>query len=346
MSKKANRSESVRNLTDYPEDEIELIDLFIVIWKWKYLIVAGTVFCALAAFAVNLILPKVYQVETIIRPGILSFGENGNNVYIDEPSNIKALIETGGFEKKILDQIDKSHTADTPKGLRFKVTLPNSSSTLKISYLTAHVDQGISALKLLGSYLMEEYVNLVDYFQNEIDRDINIKKAGIQQNDKLKRSHEANIKNIARRIKELETEIVFINENTSYLNKVRNELLSKGNDDNNILSIVLYTNTIQQNLQLANDYKSEIKNLKIGKETELQQISKLENELQKELAEIDNLKIKKRNIQSIQIIQEPYSSSDPVKPKKALNVILASCGGLFLMIFLAYLIEYISRHKK
>jgi hypothetical protein len=29
-----------------------------------------------------------------------------------------------------------------------------------------------------------------------------------------------------------------------------------------------------------------------------------------------------------------------------LNVILASCGGLFLMIFLAYLIEYISRHKK
>jgi hypothetical protein len=26
----------------YPEDEIELMDYLLVIWKWKYLIIAGT----------------------------------------------------------------------------------------------------------------------------------------------------------------------------------------------------------------------------------------------------------------------------------------------------------------
>jgi uncharacterized protein involved in exopolysaccharide biosynthesis len=193
---------------------------------------------------------------------------------------------------------------------------------------------------------MEEYGNLVEFFQNEIDRDINIKKAGNQKINTMKRSHETNIENITKRIHELEKEIVFINKNTSYLNKERNKLLSKGKDESNILSVILYSNTIQQNLQLANDYKNEIKDLKLTKENELQQISELENEFQIQLAEIENLIIKKSNIQNIQIIQNPYSSKYPVKPKKMLNVILAAFVGIFAMFFLAFFLEYISRNKE
>ena len=122
-------------------------------------------------------------------------------------------------------------------------------------------------------------------------------------------------------------------------------MLSKRKDENNILSVLLYSNTIQQNLQLANDYKNEIKDLKLTKEIELQKISELENEFQKRQAETENLKIKKSNIQNIQIIQKPYSSKYPVKPKKMLNVILAVFAGIFSMIFLAFLLEYIAKNK-
>jgi len=122
-------------------------------------------------------------------------------------------------------------------------------------------------------------------------------------------------------------------------------LLAKGKDDSNILSVILYSNTIQQNLQLANDYKNEIKDLKLKNESELQQNSELENELQKRLAEIGNLKIKKRNIQNIQIIQKPYGSKYPVKPKKMRIVILATFIGLFMMVFLSFFLEYISKNK-
>ena len=108
MSQTATQSEPVRNQTDHPEDEIELIDLLRVIWKWKYLIIGGTLVCAIAAMVISLIMPKIYQIETVIRPGILSFSEDGQNVYIDKPDNIKALIETGAFDKKILDNLDES----------------------------------------------------------------------------------------------------------------------------------------------------------------------------------------------------------------------------------------------
>ena len=60
------------------------------------------------------------------------------SVYIDTPGNIKALIETGAFSKKILDNLDESNTPDIPGELHLKVTLPEASSTLKINYDTPH----------------------------------------------------------------------------------------------------------------------------------------------------------------------------------------------------------------
>ena len=77
MTQTANPSEPVRNQTDYPEDEIELIDLLRVIWKWKYLIIGGAAGCAVAALVISLIMPKIYRIETVIRPGILSFKKDG-----------------------------------------------------------------------------------------------------------------------------------------------------------------------------------------------------------------------------------------------------------------------------
>ena len=261
-------------------------------------------------------------------------------------TTLKPSSKPEHFQKRFLDNLDKSNTPDIPGELHFKVTLPKSSVTLKINYDTPHVEQGIVILKLLSRFLIEEYGNLAEYFQNEIDRDINIEKAGVQKISTMRRSHETNIANITKRIQELETEIVFIDKNTTYLNKERNKLLSKGKDESNILSVILYSNTIQQNLQLANDYKIVINDLKLKKETELQQISELENELQQRLAEKENLNIKKSNIQNIQVIQKPYSSKYPIKPKKRLNVILAVFVGIFAMIFLTVLLEYISRNKE
>jgi uncharacterized protein involved in exopolysaccharide biosynthesis len=78
----------------------------------------------------------------------------------------------------------------------------------------------------------------------------------------------------------------------------------------------------------------------------LQQISELENELQENLANIDNLKIRKSVIQNIQIIQKPYSSKYPIKPKKTLYVITAVLAATFIMVFLSFVFEYLSQNKQ
>lgn len=346
MSQKKSQSESVNYKTDYSDDEIEIIDVIRVILKWKYLIIGGTAVCAIAAIIISLMLPKIYRIETLIQPGILSLSDDGKSIYIDTPENIKSLIETGVFELRILNNLAKSDGVNIPEALQFKVTLPDGYNTLKITYETPQIEQGIQILDFLGKFLIEEYSNFIEFFKSNIDSDLNITKAEIQKFSSIKHSSEVNINTIEKRIHELEAGIVVVNENTNHLNKERNKLLLKEKNESNILSAILYSNTIQQNLQLANEYEDEIKNLKLIKENELQKISGLENNIQRELAKIKGFENKKSNIKNVQIIRKPYSTKYPVKPRKRFNVILATVTGVLLMVILSFFFEYISKYKK
>ncbi len=157
--------------------------------------------------------------------------------------------------------------------------------------------------------------------------------------------YKRNVKNTEKRIDELMSEIELIKNNTTNLIKERNKLLSKNPKENNILSSLLYSHTIQQNLELSNNYQNEINGYKLKKEGGLQNIEKSENEIIKELNEIKNLQFKKDSIQNIQILHRLHNNPDPIKPKKKLNVLLSLVASLFLMLFLAFLLEYLSKNK-
>ena len=346
MSKTGNQPESVKYPSDHLENEIEFIALLRVIWKWKYLIIGGTLVCALAAITICSLMPKIYLIETVIRPGVLSIGEEGEKIYLDTPENIKALIETGIFDNVILNSVDNPRMDNTPKELKLKITLPPNSRTIKVGYESSLIEQGVEFLDHLGKLLAEEYRSLVRYYQVEVNRDLNLKKAEIQNIANIKLSNENAVKSIEKRVNELETEIALINENTASLKKERMKLLMAEKDKNSILAVILYLNTIQQNLQLANDYKDEINKLRLGREDRLQKMSRLDNELQKLSAEIDSLEFKKNNIQNIQIIQKPYRSKYPVKPQKSRIVILTTFMGILLMFILSFLLEHISKNKR
>jgi len=53
----------------HPKDEIELIEIFRVLWKWKYIILVGTMLCSLIAVGTSISMPEVYRVEEILWPG-------------------------------------------------------------------------------------------------------------------------------------------------------------------------------------------------------------------------------------------------------------------------------------
>jgi len=62
---------SAINAVDPYEDEIELMDYLKVIWRWKYLILAGTLACAIGAAIISLNMTKIYGISTVLQPGVL-----------------------------------------------------------------------------------------------------------------------------------------------------------------------------------------------------------------------------------------------------------------------------------
>ena len=82
---------------EHYEDEIELIDILRVIWKWKYFILAGTVVCGMIAAIISFNMAKIYSIDMVLRPGLLSIGTEGKNVYTNSSQNIILSIGGQGF---------------------------------------------------------------------------------------------------------------------------------------------------------------------------------------------------------------------------------------------------------
>ena len=342
---KDHQIETETHKIEHYEDEIELIDILSVIWKWKYLILVGTVVCGLIAAIISFNMSKVYSIDMVLRPGILNVGEQGKNTYIDSAQNIKALIDSGTFNNNILNHLNEIKMENIPKKLEFKVNILKDSDTIKVIYETNDVKQGLVILNHLKKILLKTYSESVQYFKNEYEMKLEILKSELDYIKVTIQSYKRNVKNIEKRIDELTPEIELIKNNTANLISERDRLLSKKPKENNILSALLYSNTIQQNLELSNNYQNEVNDYKIKKEEELQKIEESENKIAKKLNEIKNLQFKKDNIQNIQTLQPATNSRYPVKPRILRNVMLALVAGFFLMMFLALFLEYISKYK-
>jgi uncharacterized protein involved in exopolysaccharide biosynthesis len=63
------------------------------------------------------------------------------------------------------------------------------------------------------------------------------------------------------------------------------------------------------------------------------------------LEELEDLASSRDKVQNMQILQDPTRSRNPIGPKTTLNIILACVGGLFLMVFLSFFLEYVSQHR-
>ena len=300
----------------------------------------------LIAAIISFNMSKIYSIDMVLRPGILNVGEQGKNVYIDSPQNIKALIDSGTFNNNILNYLHEIKMKNIPKKLEFKVTIPKDSDTIKVEYETDDVKQGMVIQNHLRKLLLENYINIVTYYKNEFDMKLKSLKSESEYIKAAIQSKKRNVKNFEKRIDELEAESKLIKKNTTNLIKERNKLLSENSKGKNILPTLVYSNTIQQNLQLSNNFQNDINNYKQQKEDELQKIEKSENEITNKLNDIQNIQFKKNNIQNIQFLQPATSSLDPVKPKKALIIVLSTVLGLFVMLFLTFFLEFVSRYKK
>lgn len=296
------------------EDSIELIDLLRVLWKWKWFIIMFTLACAIVAGIISFSMQKIYEVSMVIEPGVIDIGPDGKFIYLDSSLNIKSKIDAQAYNNNIFKALNI-----TPEEmeLKFRTNQPENSNTIKISFEANDSNKGIQALSALFHELAKEYQHYVDSRKSELEQKIAMNRRTL--------NHGASEK------KHLEEEINKVKANTDEIIEERRALINQGRNNEDSLSLLIYTNIVQQNMAYYNNL--------------IRQLGKLMTKIEEIKSEIETLSIKKESIENIKLIQAPQSSFYPIKPKKIPNIALAFVIGSIVSIILAFFLEYLKKMR-
>ena len=328
----------------YPDDEIELIDLLRVLWKWKWMIILITLVCMLAAGVASFVMPRIYKVFTAIEPGILIMDENGSPVCMDSAENIKAKIESGIYNSRIL----KNLNIDSRKiQIKFKVTNPKSTDLIKISseWTQDQIATGTKVLKQLLIELSHDYEYIIQPKKEGINKEILLKLSEIQNKKNQIDFKLAVLKNIKTQENKLNRKLMTLNDDTKKIKQQRNKILEGKTGENSIVPL-FYLTAVQQNMANFNQLNYQVNELRSKKDKLLTKVEQLKQDMNNINTVIKRLNIQKSYIENIRLISEPEASIFPIKPKKELNIALTGVVGFMLAVFIAFFAEYIKKAKE
>ena len=312
---------------EYYDDEIELMDYLLVIWKWKYVIIAGTLAFMLVAAIISVTVlkhqPTMYRTRIVLKPGILKIDKKGSKVF-DTPENVRALIEND-LKYKVLEQIKDSNNSKLSTALNFQANIQKGSNTLSVSLDSASADESVVKLNYLIKTLMLDNAVKINQIKNNIDKLIMQKKDEFHELSFKINLIKAKINKYEEEISDIVAKIKLLKDSKD-LSQSKEYLLSKLSLEND------YRNTFQI-------YFEGNENAKINLFESEQIINKLSNEIEK-------LEKEKQKIQGVQIIKPPVTTELPKTNKTKRNVIFSSAVGFFIMLFLSFFFEYLSNYKK
>jgi len=371
------------NIQRYEEDEIDLRELFKTITKNKIKIFLITGIITALAIVYVLTKQPIYEVKSNIMVGYIGLDKDKKRIDIADPAVISKrlnVVFNVEDELEVEDFVSKVSSVSINKKLKNFITIKteaiSNEEALKknrevIKYLQnlyqpkidryiVNTNNSIKATKI-------KINNLENLETKNIQRQIELlntqqivkidEKISFYQDVKLKALHEKSLFH-TQKLKEYETAVKNIYKTTKSSKDTAALTISS-------IQMVNYQNLILNSQNKIEDLKVEIEilknqtipNLKRDKENiQNDTLRKLEYKLNVELPnkkvklkeQIERLEYNKSeaNIQNSKLIGKFVIKDYPLKPKKALIIVVAFITGLMLSIFLVFFLEFIKGIKK
>jgi len=399
---------------DAHKNEVELIDLLNILWKRKWLIIIATVICMALAAVISFILPPVWEVDAIMLPSkFFVQTEQGQfeEVVVTDPKQIAGQINQESYNILIAGELN----LDLRKFPELKAENLRDTKLVRIAVRDKNIAEAKAILQSLFNRLKKDLDKRIDVeikgidtaitskensikdLENEIktrdneiktkNNQIKLKDLGIKsqeiEKDRIKKEMESDqnkLKISGDRITNIMEEMKSVKGRIDELDKQLNKAIAEKKEGAEAISLLLYSNEVQQNLRYFNtlDEKLSIEkvaqeNLSLNIKENLEKTRQIDNQIsqtnmEKEIIrteistimnEIENVKNKinttqseikllgdkKSRIDYTQLVKEPTSSLYPVAPKKKLNVLIAALFGLIFFTLIAFFVEYINKNK-
>ncbi len=401
------------------EDEIDLYRFWQAVRKRYKLILALFLLMVIGAkIYTTHFMAKIYQITATIKLGRVDAGD-GRLAYSATLDDIQQIVSTGSFTKKIVSALNLDelrYTSSINNGISIQAN--KNSELINIVYETSEPERGVQILDKLIDEIQAIYAPRAENKRKALDAEIqkslgNItllenKIQGIKldienQNEAIRKKQEiiksdSNLAkqeqlNFQRGIDRLKKRAVMLNESKSKLLQTlatleanTRDLLKEKSDmaknpgKEGVLSSILLTNNLQQNLSMISQTYEQLKNYEIEldktqelmdqyqgqkdaldetiiKQTatseieliglrqgiqklKLQQENDIPAEIKKINKEIDKLRTQQELVEGIVVIAEPDYVKKAIKPKKTMIVVISGFVALFGGVFLAFVREW------
>ncbi len=289
------------------EDEISLIDLFLTLWKRKWVVIFITALVTIGAISISLYLPEIYEVSAIIE-----VAKDADGKPLKNPQNLDEMITAGVFDGAIADSLDIP-LEDIPK---FKTTIPKSSSLIKISVESLEPERAVSIVKEILEIIAADAQLSSSSLQVEIKEKIGVleleKNRLLQQKELI--------------IKQLEQ----AEETIANLETDREKAIF--NSPDKAITVLLYSNEIQNQRNYNYGLREKLVDLNA-------QVEETDSTLK-------NLNLVFKRAEDTIVVKQPSVPRKPIKPKKLLIIVVALIFGFLSSIVIAFMMEFVSRIRE
>jgi uncharacterized protein involved in exopolysaccharide biosynthesis len=354
------------------EKEPSLMDLFLVLWKRRWLIVLPTLGFVLVAGIGSFFLPKKYEVDAIIQPSKMFIqteqGEFEEVVVID-PKQTAGQINQESYNRLIAAQLN----IDIRKFPRIRAENLRDTNLVLMMVTEQDIERGKAILSSLFEILKKDFNKKIEVELKGLDsriatseNEIKIKELDIQSKDIEKAKKRQEIASAGNTLKISEQwsqsiveELKSVKKRVDEIEAQQREMLKESVEGISAIGLLLYSSEIQQNLRYYNtldeklsDERVKQENLKLSIRSGEEDLKLLSTDVERLKKEIENLKNQinllteyKGRIDYAELIKEPTASLFPVSPKKLFNTVIAGLVGLAIFISLAFFLEFLEKQK-
>ena len=165
-------------------EEVDLMDYLKVVWKWKYLIIIGTVVCAAIAGMVSLSLPRVYETTEVIEIGRIRTTQEvegiktGGEELLADVNSVKSVMESEAFMNQVIQTLNLN---ESPKSLleRVKVQRVERTNILKVSVQANSPEEAVRIAKAMANLVINDHkdkfnklMKLQNSYKEDLARDV------------------------------------------------------------------------------------------------------------------------------------------------------------------------------
>lgn len=298
------------------EDEIDLRELFKIIWDKKIFIILFTLAITVLATVYTYSKTPIYEAKAL-----LEIGEYKKNP-VDDAVALEKKLSTIfiDMEKNLKDKTSEISNISVVKGLKNFLEIKSES--------TSNEEAKNEILKVL-TFVQNEHEKILDDVKKQ--KEMELRNIDLQISDIKSKSVyliDKKIENNIKNLKSLEEQLKQIDENLKKIDTLNPSLAALKLMEKRDITNSINTITIQ-NFELE------------SKKDELLTTTLYKLEESKKIIELSLLP---HNYKNTQIVGEIMTNDFPTKPKKILIVAVAFVTGFIISIFLVFLFNFIKQN--